>query len=440
MPVLFGTDGIRGRYGEEITTDLAYRLGRAVAAVFAPTPDAPVVVGYDTRESSPALAAAVLAGLADGGAPGVDLGVLHHAGRRGHRARARRGRRGRLGVAQPLLRQRAQGPRAGRRQARPRDRGGGGRGDGRGARARRATDRRRRRSTRPPRPSTSPTCAGTCPRDLSSLRLVIDCANGAASHVAPRALRRDRRGASPSIHDAPDGRNINDELRVDPRRRAWSTRCAPPAPTWGWPSTATPTGWSRSTRRGGVRDGDDLMVLFALDLLEGGGLRRRAGRHVDEQPRPAPSAGGARGRHRRDRRGRPQRPARARGARRGASAASSRATSSSATARRPATGCSPGCCSATSWCAAARCTYQAEAAWRRVPQALVNVARDRYDDEAVRALFAAVVDERGVGLDDVRLADPPVGHRAGGARDGRGARRATSSTSSSRACASTHVD
>ncbi|HEV2427233.1 MAG TPA: phosphoglucosamine mutase, partial [Acidimicrobiales bacterium] len=74
--MLFGTDGIRGRYGDEVTTDLAYRLGRAVAEVFAPTPEAPVVVGYDTRESSPALAAAVLAGLADGGAPGVDLGVF----------------------------------------------------------------------------------------------------------------------------------------------------------------------------------------------------------------------------------------------------------------------------------------------------------------------------------------------------------------------------
>jgi len=58
MAVQFGTDGIRGRAYEEITTDLAYKLGRAVASVF----NAPVFVGYDTRESSPALAAAVLCG------------------------------------------------------------------------------------------------------------------------------------------------------------------------------------------------------------------------------------------------------------------------------------------------------------------------------------------------------------------------------------------
>ena len=50
MTVRFGTDGIRGRASDEITLDLSYRLGRAVATVF----QVPVYVGYDTRESSPA--------------------------------------------------------------------------------------------------------------------------------------------------------------------------------------------------------------------------------------------------------------------------------------------------------------------------------------------------------------------------------------------------
>ena len=58
MAVHFGTDGIRGTAYETITVDLAYRLGWAVGTVFT----APVYVGYDTRESSPVLAAAVLAG------------------------------------------------------------------------------------------------------------------------------------------------------------------------------------------------------------------------------------------------------------------------------------------------------------------------------------------------------------------------------------------
>ncbi|MFM8999111.1 MAG: phosphoglucosamine mutase, partial [Actinomycetota bacterium] len=43
---------------------------------------------------------------------------------------------------------------------------------------------------------------------LDGLRIVVDCANGAASHVAPRALAA--LGAEVhAIHDAPDGSNIN---------------------------------------------------------------------------------------------------------------------------------------------------------------------------------------------------------------------------------------
>ena len=44
--------------------------------------------------------------------------------------------------------------------------------------------------------------------DLSGLRLVVDCANGAASQVAPELLRRLGAQVTP-IHAAPDGKNIN---------------------------------------------------------------------------------------------------------------------------------------------------------------------------------------------------------------------------------------
>ena len=65
----------------------------------------------------------------------------------------------------------------------------------------------------------------------------------------------------------------------------------------------------------------------------------------------------------------------------------------------------------------------AEAAWRRVPQELINVSHDRYDDAAVRALFDAVVAEYGV--DEPTCAcSSALGHRAADPRDGRGARRA----------------
>ena len=72
-PTRFGTDGVRGVANEELTPELALALGRATARVLpAPT----FVVGRDTRRSGPLLQAAFSAGLAAEGADVVDLGVL----------------------------------------------------------------------------------------------------------------------------------------------------------------------------------------------------------------------------------------------------------------------------------------------------------------------------------------------------------------------------
>lgn len=67
MPLSFGTDGIRGRALEELNAELAYRLGQAIAEVFDPPA---VVLGMDTRESSPLLAYSLANGL---NARGVDV-------------------------------------------------------------------------------------------------------------------------------------------------------------------------------------------------------------------------------------------------------------------------------------------------------------------------------------------------------------------------------
>ncbi len=78
MGRLFGTDGVRGIAGEFLSASLAERIGHAVATVLFrekavhPT----VLVGYDTRESSEMLAAAVSAGLASAGADVTILGVV----------------------------------------------------------------------------------------------------------------------------------------------------------------------------------------------------------------------------------------------------------------------------------------------------------------------------------------------------------------------------
>jgi phosphoglucosamine mutase len=78
----FGTDGVRGVAGTELTADLALALGRAAARVLV-SPDARTgpsrsswLIGRDTRWSGPMLQAAFSAGLAAEGVDVVDLGVL----------------------------------------------------------------------------------------------------------------------------------------------------------------------------------------------------------------------------------------------------------------------------------------------------------------------------------------------------------------------------
>ncbi len=79
MSLRFGTDGVRGVAGTELTADLALALGRAAARVLVPPggADRPsCLIGRDTRWSGPMLQAAFSAGLAAEGVDVVDLGVL----------------------------------------------------------------------------------------------------------------------------------------------------------------------------------------------------------------------------------------------------------------------------------------------------------------------------------------------------------------------------
>ena len=74
MPPRFGTDGVRGEAHVELTTGFVHALGRAVARVLG-TAD-PYLTARDTRESGPALEAALAAGLAAEGATVASCGVL----------------------------------------------------------------------------------------------------------------------------------------------------------------------------------------------------------------------------------------------------------------------------------------------------------------------------------------------------------------------------
>ena len=80
MGRIFGTDGVRGVANEELTPELAMKLGAAGAYVLAGQGDArhrpQILVGCDTRRSGDMLAGALMAGACSVGADVTYLGVL----------------------------------------------------------------------------------------------------------------------------------------------------------------------------------------------------------------------------------------------------------------------------------------------------------------------------------------------------------------------------
>ncbi len=193
---LFGTDGIRGIAGEpplDPTTIFAagLALGHSLRKA---TSAARVLLGRDTRESSPWIAATFAAGLRDAGTQVESAGSRSHARGRLSRAHARVSRRRRyLRVAQSLARQRHQAVRRRRIQT---------------AGCRRARNRRRDPPSRcacrgadasPPSVEDNATLQGDYIQflldavpglSLQGLRIVADCANGAAAAIAPELFRR----------------------------------------------------------------------------------------------------------------------------------------------------------------------------------------------------------------------------------------------------------
>ncbi|MCL4289514.1 MAG: phosphomannomutase/phosphoglucomutase [Thermoleophilia bacterium] len=72
-PKAFKAYDVRGLYPSELDEEGAYAIGRAYTEVFEPKA---VAVGRDMRLSSPAMAAAVMEGVADAGADVVDVGMV----------------------------------------------------------------------------------------------------------------------------------------------------------------------------------------------------------------------------------------------------------------------------------------------------------------------------------------------------------------------------
>ena len=271
----FGTDGVRGVANEELTAELALALGRAAARILpAPT----FVVGRDTRRSGPLLQAAFSAGLATEGADVVDLGVLPTPG-----------------VAAVAERRRAPGAVISASHNPFGDNGiklfsllGTKLPTDVEEEIERALDAILADPDGPPRRPTGrgvgritfdPTgvelykehlVAVTEGRRLDGLRVVVDCANGAACEIAPWVLAE--LGASvTALGDAPDGVNINEKCgSTDPGRL--SLAVVEHEADLGLALDGDADRVIAVDHTGTIVDGDVLLALFALDLAERGHL------------------------------------------------------------------------------------------------------------------------------------------------------------------------
>ena len=77
MGIFFGTDGLRGKVNEDLTFDIAYKIGNALSILKEkPT----VLIGSDTRVSNSYLTLGVASGAMSGGAKVIDAGVVPTAG------------------------------------------------------------------------------------------------------------------------------------------------------------------------------------------------------------------------------------------------------------------------------------------------------------------------------------------------------------------------
>ena len=77
MGLFFGTDGLRGKVNEDLTLNIAYKIGNALSILKEkPT----IIVGSDTRISNSYLTLGLASGAMSGGAKVIDIGVVPTAG------------------------------------------------------------------------------------------------------------------------------------------------------------------------------------------------------------------------------------------------------------------------------------------------------------------------------------------------------------------------
>lgn len=276
MGKLFGTDGIRGIVGENLTAEMAYRAGQAVSLVLqedkggVPT----VIIGKDTRVSSDMLESALMAGICSVGGnvlpvgtiptpavayltrtQGADAGIVisashnpyEHNGIKVFNAEgyklpdeveARVEEKMLSEIPMPLCTRENIG--------------------------------RRFCGSEILRQSYVDFAASTISADLAGMRILVDCANGAASATAPTLFAKFRAEVD-MIHAEPDGININNGCG--------STHLeglAEAVVNGGYDIGVAFDGDADRCllvdEKGGIIDGDKVLAVCARDLKEQGKL------------------------------------------------------------------------------------------------------------------------------------------------------------------------
>ena len=267
----FGTDGVRGVALEELTTDSVRDLARAVARVLSPEA---VVVGRDTRESGHVLEQAVVEGLAAEGVSVHLLGVAptpaiaFASERHGHVAIAL------TASHNPWTDNGVKVFAAGGTKL---------------SDAQQIEIEREWHALSTERPVVALGAVHSAehmveeyvahrigvvgPGSLRRLHVVIDCANGAMSHVAANVLRE--LGATVlSMNDEPNGRNINDGCGAT-TPAPLCARVRAEGANVGIAFDGDGDRLIAVDHEGNIVDGDHLIAMAAIDLSERGLLRNK---------------------------------------------------------------------------------------------------------------------------------------------------------------------
>jgi phosphoglucosamine mutase len=275
MGRLFGTDGVRGLANGDLTPELAMAVATAATQVLveSDTSHRPVaLVGRDPRASGEMLEAAVVAGLTSAGAdvlrvgivptPAVafltadteaDLGVVLSAS---HNPMPDNGIKlfGRGGLKLPDVVEDAVEAHLNQPATRPT-----------------GADVGRVRELPDGAASYAEHLLKALPHRLDGLRLVVDCAHGAAATIAPDVYRR--AGATvTAIGAEPDGVNINEgcgSTHLEPLIAAVRTTGA----DIGIAHDGDADRCLAVDAEGALIDGDAILAICALALLEAGELR-----------------------------------------------------------------------------------------------------------------------------------------------------------------------